>query len=490
MTPRTLAEVLASPDAPFVAPVMERLRALRDGGAPAVRAFAGDARSYIARAPGRLDVMGGIADYSGSLVLQLPLEVATSVVVQPSDERTIELASLRSRTGKTARFSMPLDALLEGPLRDPARLREHVTARREDRWAAYVLGVVHACLVRGGNEARASVGGFRMLILSDVPEGKGVSSSAALEVASLAAVAARYGVALREEAIAIASQWAENHVAGAPCGIMDQMTSACGRRDRLLRLRCQPDIVEGYVAIPEGWRFYGIDSGIRHAVTGSDYGTVRTAAFMGYRIIADVAGLPATIDASNVRDVDARWHGYLANISPAEFESRFAAHLPEWMTGDEFLARFGGITDVVTRVQPGSRYPVRQATAHPVYENARVERFAKLLDELGSGGEPIAREMGALMGESHASYSACGLGSDGTDRLVEMVARAGPAQGLFGAKITGGGSGGTVAVLGTEGAEPVVRAIAREYEAETGREAFVFARSGPGLIVAADAPIG
>jgi L-arabinokinase len=289
---------------------------------------------------------------------------------------------------------------------------------------------------------------------------------------------------MRDEAIAIASQWAENHVAGAPCGIMDQMTSACGRRDRLLRLRCQPDVVEGYVDIPKGWRCYGIDSGIRHAVTGSDYGTVRTAAFMGYRMIAVAAGLPATIDASNVREVDARWHGYLANISPAEFESVFAAHLPEWMTGEEFLAQYGGITDVVTRVQPEARYPVRQATAHPVYENARVERFATLLDRLGSEGEPTARDMGALMGESHASYSACGLGSDGTDRLVEMVARAGPAAGLFGAKITGGGSGGTVAILGTEGAEPAVREIARAYEVETGREAFVFARSGPGLIAA------
>ena len=60
---------------------------------------------------------------------------------------------------------------------------------------------------------------------------------------------------------------------------------------------------------------------------------------------------------------------------------------------------------------------------------------------------------------------------------------AGASRGLFGAKITGGGSGGTVAVLGTEAAEPTVRAIAREYEKETGREAEVFARSGPGVTV-------
>ena len=87
---------------------------------------------------------------------------------------------------------------------------------------------------------------------------------------------------------------------GAPCGIMDQMTSALGRRDRLLRLRCQPATVEGHVTVPAGYRFYGIDSGIRHAVTGADYGTVRTAAFMGYRIIADFAGLPATVDGDRV----------------------------------------------------------------------------------------------------------------------------------------------------------------------------------------------
>jgi L-arabinokinase len=334
--------------------------------------------------------------------------------------------------------------------------------------------------VRGEREARALEGGFRLLVLSVVPEGKGVSPSAALVVACLSVVAARYGIALRDEEIATASQWAENHVAGAPCGIMDQMTSACGRHDRLLRLRCQPDVVEGHVAIPAGFRFYGIDSGIRHAVTGSDYGTVRTAAFMGYRIVADVAGLPPTLDAATVREQDSRWHGYLANVGPEEFEARFAAHLPESMTGAEFLARYGGITDLVTRVDPSRTYPVRQAAAHPVYENARVERFADLLGALRAGDDERALAMGRLMAESHASYSACGLGSAGTDRLVALALEAGPSRGVYGAKITGGGSGGTVALFATEEAEPVVLEIAARYAAESGREAATFLRSGPG----------
>jgi L-arabinokinase len=469
---RTLDELRASRDAELLAPMIGRVRSMPDvarSGAPL----------YFARAPGRLDVMGGIADYSGSLVLQLPLAVATTVVLWPIEGRTIEILSVHEGR-RPRRFSMPLDALLQGELRDPATLAAWFAGQKHDRWASYVIGVAHACLVRRGDADVGSRGGFRLLIESDVPQGKGVSSSAALEVACLAVISARYGLDMTGEEIAVASQWAENHVAGAPCGIMDQMTSACGRRNRLLRLLCQPGTVEGHVDVPRGFRFFGIDSGIRHAVTGADYGTVRTAAFMGYRIIADVAGLPSSIDATNVRELDTRWRGYLANLTPEELESQFLAHLPERLTGAEFLRRYAGITDTVTRVQSDREYPVRQATAHPVHENARVTRFAELLGELRVGATEIAHEMGASMYASHASYGACGLGSDGTDRLVEMVQRAGPESGMFGAKITGGGSGGTVAVLALEDAEPSVRGVARRYAEETGRDAEVFAGSGAG----------
>jgi L-arabinokinase len=393
------------------------------------------------------------------------------------------------RGGSRSQFALPTSVLSHGALRDPAMLALWFTERPADRWAAYVIGVAHRCLVPCHGRDEKEVGGFRLLIESDVPEGKGVSSSAALEVACLSVIAARYGVEMSGDEIALACQWAENHIAGAPCGIMDQMTSVLGRRDRLLRLQCQPAIVEGHVDIPRGFRFYGIDSGIRHAVTGSDYATVRTAAFMGYRIIADIVGLAVVADGPVVRVEDPMWRGYLTNINSLEFESRFVPQLPERMTGAEFLARYWGTTDRVTRVEPERTYPVRQATIHPVREHWRVTSFARLLEALGdadpkdvgdSGPLGYAAEMGHLMYQSHESYGACGLGSEGTDRLVAMVRQAGVARGLFGAKITGGGSGGTVALLGTEDAEPVVREIARAYECETGLPAEVFARSGRG----------
>lgn len=84
------------------------------------------------------------------------------------------------------------------------------------------------------------------------------------------------------------------------------------------------------------------------------------------------------------------------------------------------------------------------------------------------------------MYQAHASYSACGLGSVGTDRLVELVREAGSDSGLYGAKITGGGSGGTVAIFGLAGADDAVQKIANRYADETEREPYIFSGSSPG----------
>jgi L-arabinokinase len=248
----------------------------------------------------------------------------------------------------------------------------------------------------------------------------------------------------------------------------------------LLALLCQPAEVQGFVAIPPSIRFWGIDSGIRHAVSGSDYGCVRTGAFMGYRILAGEAGLQVgPPDENGVVTVDdPAWHGYLANVTPETFQQRFSETLPERMSGAEFLRRYQGTTDPVTRVDPNRTYAVRQPAWHPIAEHARVQRFAERL--AGDLDEAALVELGELMVASHESYSACGLGSDGTDLLVRMVREAGPAAGLYGAKITGGGSGGTVAVLGAADAGGAVEAIARRYAVETGRVRMVFSGSSPG----------
>jgi L-arabinokinase len=291
---------------------------------------------------------------------------------------------------------------------------------------------------------------------SDVPEGKGVSSSAALEAATIEAVIAAWPAAIEPRLRAIRCQQVENLIVGAPCGVMDQMASICGEAGALMALLCQPAEFRGSVPIPSHLGVWGIDSGIRHAVTGTDYEAVRVGAFMGYRILAELAGLRVRAGdrKGHVRVDDPRWHGYLANVGTDAWR-RFAADIPETLDGAAFLARYDGTTDLVTGVDPRRRYAVRTATAHPIFEHQRVAEWARQL----TSSSTDAFRLGELMYASHASYSACGLGSDGTDRLVALAREAGTARGIYGAKITGGGSGGTVALLADAEAADAVCAM-------------------------------
>ena len=410
----------------------------------------------VSRAPGRLDVMGGIADYSGSLVLQRPIAEGTFAAVQRIDRPQLEINSL----GRTP-YTIPLDLLTPGgsPVSyETARgmFAEHTA----QHWVSYIAGVCLALAREGGLRFTS---GARIVVSSSVPEGKGVSSSAAVETASMHAVGAAFGIGLDARSLALLCQKSENLVSGAPCGVMDQMTCVFGEPGRLLALLCQPAELQPAVPIPEDIEFWGLDSGERHAVGGSDYGAVRAGAFIGLRILSKRAGVPLD---------------YLANIAPDEFERTFATALPEEISGDDFLAQYRQTSDTVTTVQPGRRYRVRAPARHPIYERRRAERFRQLL--LEGTGEERRVCLGSLMLESHASYGACGLGSPGTDRLVDLVRNEGASSGLYGARITGGGSGGTVAVIGRKDASAAIARVAGAYERTTGHRPHVFSGSSAG----------
>jgi L-arabinokinase len=475
---------LTSP-APREAPDLERFAIdvsarLQAGIWPRRAALAADDGGpvWVARAPGRLDVMGGIADYSGALVLQWPIHEATRAAIRPWAEPVIEITSV-SPDGAERRCDVPLDVVAD-PDRPYDEVRAWFAADPARHWAAYVAGVFHVLAREHGVSFKA---GAAILIESDVPEGKGVSSSAAIEAATMEAAVAAWQVAIDPRTRAVRCQQVENLIVGAPCGIMDQMTSICGEAGSLMALLCQPAEFQGSVRLPHGLGVWGVDSAIRHAVTGADYGAVRVGAFMGYRILAELAGLDVAPGAreGHVRVDDPRWHGYLANVGSVAFR-RFAPDIPESLDGATFLARYQGTTDLVTRVDPARRYAVRTPTAHPIDEHERVTEWARQLTPApgAAAAAPDPARLGALMYESHASYSACGLGSEGTDRLVALAREAGVAQGIYGAKITGGGSGGTVAILADARAGDAIHKIAARYANETGRDAYVFDGTSPG----------
>jgi len=438
--------------------------------------FDRDSDIYVARAPGRLDVMGGIADYSGSHALEMPIAEATFAAVQKSEQSTIRIASLQPGSNEDLEYEMTLGDL---PNIDSScyyeEAREFFRDRSSSHWAGYVAGVF---FVLRRERAIEFDRGASILISSRVPVGKGVSSSAALEVAVMHAVSRAYEIDLDAREIALLCQKVENNIVGAACGVMDQIASSCSTANSLISLLCQPAEIQGTITIPHGIEFWGIDSGVRHAVSDSDYTKVRVGAFMGYRMIAEMAGLQACPAGKGfVRISDDRWDGYLANLSPSVYEEQFASGLPEEIAGDDFIQRYHGITDFVTSIDPTRVYPVRGPTEFPIFENDRVVRFARVLQ-----ADDVLEHLdllGELMFDSHNGYARCGLTEPGTDRLVELV-RENTENGLCGARITGGGSGGTVAIVGQRGCRSLVDKIAEEYQNETDRTPYVFANSSPG----------
>jgi len=446
--------------------------------------------------------MGGIADYSGSLVLQWPIRESTRVTLQFQPWEFVRVVS-RDRNKGERGVDVPV-ALINAARPPYGEIRAWFAENDTRHWAAYVAGVF--AVLAGEHGIRFSQGAV-VTVESDVPEGKGVSSSAALEAATMTALVAALSAPTTLQphnpttlgdprALALLCQRAENLVVGAPCGVMDQMSVLCGRAGHLMALLCQPAELRQPLRLPPGLAVFGIDSGIRHAVTGSDYTAVRIGAFMGYRILAELAGLAVEPGerAGHVVVADPRWGGYLANVGSAAFHEH-EVHIPNTLSGSLFLKRYGGTTDLVTTIDPDRCYAIWTPTAHPVYEHERVTEWSALLQP-GQPNQPDqpnqpTREsrLGELMYASHASYSACGLGSDGTDLLVAL-ARAGAADGIYGAKITGGGSGGTVAILAREDAADRVRRIAAEYADRTGREPYVFEGTSDGAAITGAIHVG
>ncbi len=260
----------------------------------------------------------------------------------------------------------------------------------------------------------------RLTVSSDVPQSVGVSSSAALEVATARALGAGTIEPLR---LAALCQEAENHVVGAPCGIMDQVTVAVGTPGAVLPILCRPASLQRALPLPPGVEVVGWPTGAEHDVGGAPYRRARAAAFMGKRIVEATLG---------------RTWSWVSEVPRGALDD-----LPDVLDGATFVDRWGSTDDAVTTVEPAETYPVRAATSFGVEEHVRGMRAASHLEH----GDLAA--LGPLMAASHAGYDAMGLGHP---RATATVDEARSRAGVHGARSSGGGSGGTVVVLCDRGA--------------------------------------
>jgi L-arabinokinase len=238
------------------------------------------------------------------------------------------------------------------------------------------------------------------------------------------------------------------------------------------------------VKLPENLRLWGIDSGVRHSVAGLEYESARSATFMGYRFLCDWEKLEPRLDESGAlpRWVEPRWNGYLANLSPSLFCQWYENRLPESILGADFSRVYPVHLDPFTPVRPEVSYPVRAATRYAVEENWRVKAFFSLLsNSLAAVDATTGSLLGELMYQAHQGYSECGLGSEATDKIVDLV-REEMTHDLLGAKITGGGAGGTVAILGwnTPTADKAFQQVLEKYASWSRTESYVFTGSSAG----------
>ena len=457
---------------PFEVQEFERLLFKPNSDPTGLAGFFNAGEVWVVRVPARLDVMGGIADYSGANVCEGVLGRGSLLALQPRTDRT-----LRIRTMQAGIRSLPVETRIpldyfgkDGKLVDYPEIRTLCQSNPLITWAAYIGGSIFTLLKE---EPVKMPYGFSLLLLSAVPMNVGIGSSATVEIGTLCCLNAYLGLKLSPDRIARLGQMAENHVVGAPCGIMDQIAITSGREGRLTHILCRPGEVRGTVEIPPGTGFMGINSMVRHSVGANPYSDTRIGAFMGRKIIN---GLRARARLKPLK--------HLSELSVIDFDKHYASHLPDEMLGSQFLAKHKSHDDPVTKIQPDATYNISGPTRHPVEENERVLRFMQALRAAKQGDKKALVKAGECMYGAHDSYKDnCHLSVEEVDVLVDAVRQRGPKDGLYGAKITGGGTGGTVAIFGQlDALKKHVPQIAREYSRRIGVMPDIFEGTSPGAM--------
>ena len=416
---------------PAAAPVFSPALDPREGAAAAtalLREALGGEPDGVWYAPGRVNIIGEHTDYNGGLALPIALPHRAYLALRRREDRMVRLVSSRARESVDV---LDLDAV--GPRGAPGEVHG---------WSAYIAGVAWA-LERDG---LGPLSGFDAALVSCVPLGGGLSSSAALECATAVALDEVDGLALAGPACApddagrarlvAACVRAENEVAGAPTGGMDQSASLRCRAGHALRLDCRTGGVEQVPFDLEGagLALLVIDTRAEHSLVDGQYGARRAACERAARTL----GVEL-----------------LADVPPGEL--------------DAHLGRLAGCG------QAGAEELVRR-TRHVVTEIDRTRRLVALLED----DRPLAgaklEEVGALMSASHDSLRD---DYECTCPELDVAVEAARAAGAHGARMTGGGFGGSAIALVDAGeADAVARAVVRAY-AEAGFAAPAFLNALP-----------
>jgi galactokinase len=354
------------------------------------RAFAARAGSPpdgVWLAPGRVNLIGEHTDYSDGFVLPIAIHHSTLAAVSLREDGRARVWSLQREDMGERHFSELGNTTIEG-------------------WSGYALGAVWALR----DAATVLAGGADVVVDGGVPEGSGLSSSAALTCACVLALSELAGLPTDRTALALAAQQAENAIAGVPCGIMDQMASLYGRKGQAVFLdtRTLEHELVPFDPAAHGLTLLMIDTATPRTLADGAYADRRAACARAAKLLGVAA---------------------LRDVTP------------------ELLAERGG------RLDPTD---LRRAS-HVVTENARVQAMVACLraDRMADAG--------ALMTASHVSLRD---DFEVSARALDTAVDAALAAGALGARMTGAGFGGAIiALVPHDRAEPIARAVGEAFAA-------------------------
>ena len=353
----------------------------------------------VSYAPGRIEVLGNHTDYNEGFVFSAAIDKGTFFAVSPAVDDTVEI------------FATDIGAegaAWKGKLADVKKVESGAT------WANYPLGTF--AWLFGGKPVEAKTG-FKAVFGGNIPLGAGLSSSAALEMATALALQKIYGTSFGKTELAKIGQKAEHTFAGCPCGLLDQASSMYGEAGSLVKSDFRSNVFES-VSMGDGVAFMMVKSNAKHALVDGAYASRREACEDAAKYFAQVLRKPVT----HLRDVT----------------------MAEWV-----LYR-GGLSETTAK-----------RAVHPIGEDERVLQGAALLEK----GD--VKSFGALMYDSHESSR--NWFENSCEELDAIVDAAKAIPEVYGARLSGGGFGGSCCLLvDPAAADKIAAQITKEYEAKFG----------------------
>jgi galactokinase len=355
---------------------------------------------WIAAAPGRVNIIGEHIDYNAGFVLPMAIDRYCVIAAAENDS---DLANI---------YSVATNDEIKLQLAPMGAAASASADQHRGHWSNYVAGVIAGCTARNLRPR-----GFNAVIESDVPVGGGLSSSAAIEVATATLVEAMTGATLDPIEKALRCQKAEHDYAGVPCGIMDQFASVMCRPDHLMLLDCRSQQIEHIPFLDPEVTVLIINTNVKHKLSGGEYAERR----------AQCESAARKLSVETLRDATAtQLEGHRTELTDAEF----------------------------------------RRARHAIGEIARTVEAAAAIK---AGEWP---QVGALMYASHESLrDDYEVSCPELDLLVDLARNLGAQGGIIGSRMTGGGFGGcTVSLVQTAKVDQVALELSQSYRSKTGIE--------------------